>query len=249
MPQLTQATVRNRLLAALPSDDFRRLAGSLQPVNLELKQVLHAPGERVEVAYFPESGTVSMLAPLEGGELLEVGMIGREGMVGLPAILGTDTTATEAMVQMPGSAWRIRASALREAFEHSAALRALLLRYVQAYHTQVALAAACNARHAIEERLARWLLMAHDRAEGDELPLTQEFIAQMLGVRRAGVTVAAGSLQRAGLIRHRNGHITVLDRPGLEATACECYGTVQQQFEHILSSWRDGAATRACPAA
>ncbi len=245
MPQLDQATVRNRLLAALPSDTFTQLAGTLQPVSLKDKQVLHAPGEPVEAAYFPESGTVSMLAPLEGGELLEVGMIGREGMVGLPVILGTDSLATEAMTQMPGTAWRIRASALREAFEHSAALRALLLRYVQAYHTQVALAAACNARHAIEERLARWLLMAHDRAEGDELPLTQEFIAQMLGVRRAGVTVAAGSLQRAGLIRHRNGHITVLDRPGLEAEACECYGTVRQQFEHILGGWGDGAATHA----
>ena len=234
MVQIQQSAVRNRLLAALPPDDFGLLATALQPVSLEPKQVLYAPGEPVEATYFPESGTVSMLAPLEGGELLEVGMIGREGLVGLPVILGTDSMINEAMVQLPGTALRIRASTLRDVLERSAALQALLLRYVQAYHNQVAQAVACSGRHAIEERLVRWLLMVHDRADGDKLPLTQEFIAQMLGVRRAGVTVAAGSLQRAGLIRHKNGCITVLDRLGMEATACECYGTVRQQFEHIL---------------
>ncbi len=161
-------------------------------------------------------------------------MIGREGLVGLPVILGTDSMINEAMVQLPGTALRIRASTLRDVLERSAALQALLLRYVQAYHNQVAQAVACSGRHAIEERLVRWLLMAHDRAEGDELPLTQEFIAQMLGVRRAGVTVAAGTLQQAGLIRYAQGHITILDRLRLEAVVCECYRTVQRQFEHLL---------------
>jgi CRP-like cAMP-binding protein len=176
---------------------------------------------------------VSLLAPLAGGELLEVGVVGREGLVGLPVLLGEDSSTTEALVQAPGTAWRVPAAELRRALETGAALRALLLRYVLAFHVQVAQTAACNARHALEERFARWLLMAHDRAEGDAFPLTQEFAAMMLGVRRAGVSVAAAVLQKAGAIAYAHGRVAVLDRAGLEAASCECYGTVRRQFERL----------------
>jgi CRP-like cAMP-binding protein len=234
MTQIEQPAVRNRLLAAMSADDFRLLAGSLRHVEMDLKQVLHEPDQPIDAVYFPETGTVSMFAPLEGGELLEVGMVGREGMVGLPVILGADSSSTGAIVQIPGTGWHVGAAAAKQAFDTSPTLRSLLLRYAQAYHVQIAQTAACNGHHLLEKRLARWLLLAHDRADGDELPLSQEFIAQMLGVRRAGVSVAAGILQKAGMISYAHGHITILDRPGLEAASCECYGTVQRQFERLL---------------
>ncbi len=234
MPQpIQQPAVRNRLLAALPPDAFAALAPALRPVGLDLKRTLHRPGRPIGAVHFPDSGAVSLLAPLEGGELLEVGVVGREGLVGLPVVLGEDSSTTEALVQAPGTAWRVPAAALRRALEAGPALRALLLRYVQAFHAQVAQTAACNARHPLEARFARWLLTAHDRAEGDEFPLTQEFAAMMLGVRRAGVSVAAAVLQKAGVIAYAHGRVAVLDRAGLEAAACECYGTVRRQFERL----------------
>jgi CRP-like cAMP-binding protein len=234
MTQIEQPAVHNRLLAALSSADFALLAPALQPTSLELKQVLYAAHQPIETAYFLESGIVSMLAPLEDGRFMEVGLVGREGLAGLAAVLGADSSTTEAMVQMQGTALRVRTAALCEAFEASSTLRRLLLRYMQAFHAQVAQTAACNGHHRLEERLARWLLMAHDRARGDEFPMTQEFMSMMLGVRRAGVSVAASILQKAGLIDYKHGCIIVLDRPGLEGAACECYGTVRQQFEHLL---------------
>jgi CRP-like cAMP-binding protein len=217
----------------LPPDAFVALAPALRPVGLGLKQSLYSPGRRIGAVHFPESGMVSMLAPLEGGELLEVGLVGREGLVGLPVVLGEDSSTTEALVQAPGAAWRVRATALRRALEAGPALKALLLRYVQAFHAQVAQTAACNARHALEARFARWLLLAHDRAEGDAFPMTQEFAAMMLGVRRAGVSVAAAVLQKAGVIAYAHGRVAVLDRAGLEAASCECYGTVRRQFDRL----------------
>ena len=236
MTQIEQTAVRNRLLAALSPDDFALLAPALQPTKLELKQVLYAAHQPIGTAYFLENGTVSMLAPLEDGRFMEVGLVGREGLVGLSVVLGADSSATEAMVQMQGTAFQIRSAKLKEAFEVSPTLRGLLLRYVHAYHAQVAQTAACNGHHLLEERLARWLLMAHDRARTDEFPMTQEFMSLMLGVRRAGVSVAAGILQKAGVIDYKHGCIIVLDRPGLEAMACECYGTVRQQFKRLLGS-------------
>jgi CRP-like cAMP-binding protein len=234
MPQpIQQPTVRNRLLAALPPDAFAALAPALQPVGLGLKQSLYSSGRRIGAVHFPDSGMVSLLAPLAGGELLEVGVVGREGLVGLPVVLDEDSSTTEALVQAPGAAWRVRATALRRALEAGPALKALLLRYVQAFHAQVAQTAACNARHPLEERFPRWLLMAHDRVEGDAFPLTQEFAAMMLGVRRPSVSVAAAALQKAGVIAYAHGQITVLDRAGLEAVSCECYGTVRAQFERL----------------
>jgi CRP-like cAMP-binding protein len=234
MTQIEQLAVRNRLLAALSPADFALLAPALQPTSLELKQVLHAAHQPIGAAYFLENGTVSMLAPLEDGRFMEVGLVGREGLVGLAAVLSADSSITEAMVQMEGTALRLRTAALREAFEASSTLRGLLLRYAHAFHAQVAQTAACNGHHQLEERLARWLLMAHDRARTDEFPMTQEFMSLMLGVRRAGVSVAAGILQKAGVIDYKHGCINVLDRSGLEEAACECYGTVRQQFEKLL---------------
>ena len=238
--QVRQPEVRNRLLAGLPPADFALLAPSLRPVELELRQVLHAPDQRIEAVHFPESGMVSMLAALEDGALQEVGVVGREGVVGLAVVLGADSSPLEALVQGAGPALRMPAAGLRAAFERSPALRTTLLRHMQAFHLQVTQTAACNGRHALEERLARWLLIAHDRAGGERFPMTQEFIAMMLGVRRAGVSVAAGILRKAGVIGYARGCVTVLDRPGLEAASCGCYRAVREQAERLLGA--DAAA-------
>ena len=206
----------------------------MKPVELPLRQILHAAGEPIDAVYFPETGYASMLASLEDGDAAEVGLIGREGMVGLPVLLGADHDDIEAMVQSPGTALRMSTAAFREALERIPALRVLLLRYALVHHGQVARTAACNGRHHTDQRLARWLLMAHDRAEGDEFPMTHEFLSMMLGVRRAGITVAAGQLQKAGFIRYERGRMEVTDRPGLESAACECYGVVRRAFDDLL---------------
>ena len=228
------APPRNRLLAALPPEALARLLPRLSPVALSLRQVLYPPDAPIDAAYFPESGMVSMLANLDEGAQVEVGVIGREGMVGTPLLAGAETSFAECMVQLPGAALRMGAGAFRAELEANPPLRARLLRYNEALQAQVMQTAACNGRHGLEQRLARWLLVARDRAEGDELPLTQDFVAMMLGVHRPSVTVTAGILQRAGLIRYASGHITLLDRPGLEAAACECYGAVRQRFAALL---------------
>jgi CRP-like cAMP-binding protein len=218
----------------LPPADFAALAVHLQPAEMELKQVLHEPGQKFQNLYFPESGMVSHVAPMDNGNSVEIGVVGREGLVGLPALLGAQRATIEAMVQMEGHAWRIRPNELRAAFEQSAPLRALLLRYMQAFHAQVAQTAACNAQHGVDVRLARWLLMMHDRAGQDEFPMTHEFLSLMLGSRRPSISVAAGILQKLGAIRYAHGWMTVLDRASLEAAACECYGVVQEQFDDLL---------------
>ncbi len=179
-----------------------------------------------------------MLAMLADGRSAEVGVVGSEGMVGLPLLLGSNSSHVEAMVQAAGTMLRLHAGAFRRALEESAALRTLLLRYTLAFQQQVTQTAACNGHHALDQRLARWLLMAHDRAEDDEFPMTQEFLAMMLCVHRPGVTVAARLFQQAGLIRYGHGQMKVTDREGLEAAACECYGTVRRQFEQLLGSAR-----------
>ena len=236
----TPAT-RNRLLTALPADDLARLWPRLEAVELPLRKVLHPPGEPIEAVYFPETGWVSMLAYLESGDAAEVGLVGHEGMIGLPVLLGADSSDLEAMVQCPGTALRMDAQAFREELERIPVLRTLLLRYALVQHEQVARTAACNGRHHTDQRLARWLLMAHDRAKGDEFPMTHEFLSMMLGVRRAGVTVAAGTLQKAGFIRYERGCIEVTDRPGLESVACECYGMVRRASDRLFGvseGWR-----------
>ena len=171
---------------------------------------------------------------MEDGDAAEVGLAGHEGMVGLPVLLGADHDDIEAMVQSPGTALRMDAQAFREDLERIPAFRTLLLRYALVHHGQVARTAACNGRHHIDQRLARWLLMAHDRASGDEFPMTHEFLSLMLGVRRAGITVAAGTLQKAGFIRYNRGRIEVTDRPGLESVSCECYGIVRRAQDQLL---------------
>jgi CRP-like cAMP-binding protein len=225
---------RNRLLAALPPDDLAWLWPRLEPVDFSHRAVLHAPDEPLTAVHFPETGWVSMLATLENGDAAEVGLVGREGMVGLPLLLGADRSPFEAMTQAEGSGLRLSAGAFQEALGRSVALRTLLLRYALAFTAQVAQTAACNGRHHVEQRLARWMLMAHDRAEGDSFPMTHEFLSMMLGVRRAGVTVAAGALQRAGLIRYERGRMTVTDRAGLEAGACDCYEVVRREYDRLF---------------
>ena len=229
----TPAT-RNRLLAALPPDDLARLWPQLQPVELVFHKTLHKPEETVTAVHFPESGYISRLAPLDDGDCAEVGLVGPEGMTGLALLLGGDRDNFELLVQVPGTALRIEAGPFREALNYIPTLRTVLNRYALAHFEQVARSAACNGRHHVEQRLARWLLMSHDRVEGDEFPMTHEFLSMMLGVRRAGITVAAGQLQKAGLIHYERGRIEVTDRPGLESVACECYGMVRRAQDRLF---------------
>ncbi|GAV36134.1 Transcription regulator, crp family [Roseomonas mucosa] len=225
---------RNRLLAALPAESLNRLWPQLEPVEMALRQNLMMPDEPITAVYFPEVGWASMLALLADGNSAEVGLIGNEGMIGLPLLLGVDSGAVEALVQGPGTMLRLGASAFQQSLEEIPELERLLMRYALAFQEQVTQTAACNGHHALDQRLARWLLMAHDRAEGDEFPMTQEFLALMLCVHRPGVTVAARLFQQAGLIRYGQGRIVIADRDGLEAVACECYGAVRRRFGHLL---------------
>jgi CRP-like cAMP-binding protein len=236
--QSTPTTPRNRLLAALPAEDLARLWPQLERVELEVRHILHAPDEPITAVYFPENGWVSILALLADGRSAEVGVVGSEGMVGLPLLLGSDRSGVEAMVQCPGPLLRLGAGAFLQAIDESTALRTLLLRYALAFQAHVTQTAACNGHHALDQRLARWLLIAHDRAGGDEFPITQEFLAMMLCVHRPGVTVAARLFQQAGLIRYGGGRMVITDRQGLEAAACECYGAVRRQFEALLGAAR-----------
>jgi CRP-like cAMP-binding protein len=225
---------RNRLLAALPPEVLAALWPRLQPVELAFRQILHEPGKPIASIYFPETGWASMLAYLEDGDAAEVGLVGHEGFVGLPILLGGDSDDLEAMVQAPGTALRMDARAFREELERLPVFRILLLRYALVHHGQVARSAACNGRHQIDQRLARWLLMAHDRAQEDAFPMTHEFLSMMLGVRRAGVTVAAGQLSKAGFIHYERGRIQITDRPSLESVSCECYGVVRRACDALL---------------
>jgi CRP-like cAMP-binding protein len=220
----------------MPADVFAELVPHFRRVDLVYRSTLAAANEPLTAVLFPEIGYASMLATLEDGDAAEVGMIGVEGMIGLPLLLGTDRFPIEAMVQSGGAALRLEADVFRRALDESAGLRHLMLRYAMAFNVQVALTAACNVRHLVEQRLARWLLMAHDRTDGDTFPMTHEFLSMMLGVRRAGVTVAAGGLQKAGYIRYEQGRITIADRQGLEAVACECHSIVRREFERLLGS-------------
>ena len=229
----TPETVRNRLLRLLPPADLERLCPQLEPVELAAKTVLLESGTTVGSVHFLETATVSMIAMLEDGVRIEVGLVGLEGLVGISLLLGAPTAPLEAMTQVSGTALRLPAAAFRAALVELPALLGLLLRYVDAFHVQVTQSAACNSRHQIEQRLARWLLMTHDRVKGDSFTMTQEFMSTMLGVRRPGVTLAIGALQRAGLVQHDRGSVRVLNRSGLEAVSCECYDIVRQRFDWL----------------
>jgi CRP-like cAMP-binding protein len=234
MPLPPCSAQKNRLLAALPQEDLARFFANLQPVSLPLKEVLCDVGAAIDQVYFIEEGVASVLATMADGTSIEVGMIGREGMVGVTALLGGKVSAQYILVQVPGSALRIDAAACKAAFDQSAAVRRVMLRYTESLLDLSAQSAACNRLHSIEQRCARWLLMAHDRLRSDEMPMTHEFLSSMLGVRRAGVTETAGELQRSGLIRYHHGRLTLVDREGLEAAACECYRIDHERFLRLL---------------
>lgn len=233
MSTTLQGLTENRILDALPAEEFERIAPHLEFVSLTLSQVLFRPEENINHVYFPTNSIVSLLTDLEDGSGMEVGLVGKEGVVGISAILGGSETKV-ATVQGEGGALRLAVGKLREEFNKGETLQTALLRYTHALMTQISQSVVCNTRHPIAGRLARWLLMYGDRMESNEFELTHEFMSHMLGVRRSGISEVAGQLQEMNLIRYRHGHITILDRPGLENFACECYPTVKEKFEDIL---------------
>lgn len=233
MSDTTQPLGENRLLAALTGEEYERLAPHLEPVSLSLGQTLFSPDDHIQHVHFPTISVVSLLTELEDGAGMEVGLVGREGVVGISAFLGGNETKV-AIVQAPGAALRLQAGKLQEEFRRSGTLQTALLRYTHALMTQISQSVVCNARHCVEGRLARWLLMFRDRVGRDEFELTHEFMASMLGVRRASVSDIAGKLQEMGLIRYHRGHFTILDPKGLEQFTCECYPAVKEKFDDFL---------------
>jgi len=225
----------NQLLAALPVEEYQCLIPHLEQVWLPLDQVLYEQGEIIRHVYFPNQAMISLISTLEDGSTTEIGLVGHEGMVGIPVILGGNLTINRAVVQIEGSAQRMDADVLKTEFNRGGALQRLLLLYTQALLTQISQFAVCKSHHTVEKQLARWLLTVHDCVQADELPLTQKFISKLLGIRRASVTVAAGSLQEAGIILYSRGKINILNREKLQSSACECYGHVKAEFTRLLS--------------
>jgi CRP-like cAMP-binding protein len=237
---------QNHLLAALPTAEFDALAAHLEWVAMPLGKILYEPGEKLKHAYFPTTAIVSLHYVMESGATAETAGVGNEGVVGVSLFLGGETTSSTAVVQTAGHAYRLEEKLLKAAFDRAGLMQRLLLRYSQALLTQTAQTAVCNRHHSLEQQLCRWLLLTLDRMPANELIMTQELVASMLGVRREGITEAAGNLQRAGLISYRRGHIAVLDRHGLEAHACECYAVVKKELGRLLPDVQychDGAAT------
>lgn len=227
--------MENRLLAALPPSESDRIIAYMEFVSLDFKQLLYERNQPIEYVYFVTHGVGSMLTVMENGMAVEVATVGNEGMVGLPVFLGADSIPGECFVQVPGDGWRMRVDLFRAHVTPGSPLHELLQRYTQALFNQIAQSAACNRLHSIEERLCRWLLMTADRVEANSFPLTQEFLSLMLGVNRSSVSLTASILQRAGLISYIRGQVTILDRSSLEATSCECYRIVQQEFERLFN--------------
>lgn len=225
---------QNHVLAALPTSDYERLNRHLELVPLPLGSVLYESGAELSHLYFPTDSIVSLLYILADGASAEIAVVGNEGVIGISLFMGGATTPSRAVVQSAGHAYRLPVKVLKEEFARAGIMQQVLLRYTQALITQMAQTAVCNRHHSVDQQLCRWLLLSLDRLGADELVMTQELIANMLGVRREGVTEAAGMLQDAGLIRYRRGHITVLDRPGLEARTCECYVVVKREYDRLL---------------
>lgn len=223
----------NKLLAALPVAEWDRWAGQLEFVYLPLGKVLYEAGGKQSHVYFPTSSIVSLLYVMENGASAEIAIVGNEGLVGISLFMGGESTTSRAVVQSAGGAFKLPSAAIKAEFDHVAVLH-LLLRYTQALITQMAQTAVCNRHHSLEQQLCRWLLLSLDRLSGDKLEMTQELIANMLGVRREGVTEAASKLQRLALIQYARGKITVLDRPGLEVRTCECYAVVKKEYDRLL---------------
>jgi len=229
---------QNHLLVALPAAEFEPLAAHLELVPMQLGEFLYEPGTQLQHAYFPTTSIVSLHYVMASGASAESAGVGSEGVVGVSLFLGGDTTPSSAVVQTAGHAYRLERRLLVKEFNRAGAMQRLLLRYTQALVTQMLQTAACNRHHSVEQQLCRWLLMTLDRAPLHELIMTQELVASMLGVRREGITEAAGKLQQAGYIRYRRGHIAVLDRAGLEKRACECYAVVKKEMGRLLSDMR-----------
>jgi CRP-like cAMP-binding protein len=230
----TLSARENHLLIALPEVEWRRWRPQLEHVELPLGLVLYESGMALSHVYFPTTAIVSMLYVMENGASAEIAVVGNEGVVGISLFMGGESTPSRAVVQSAGYGLRLKAEAMKEEFRRSVPVMHLMLRYTQALITQMAQTAACNRHHALDSQLCRWLLVSLDRRQGSDLVMTQELIANMLGVRREGVTEAALNLQRAGLIRYARGHITVTDRPGLEERACECYAVVKKEYDRLL---------------
>ncbi len=226
----------NRLLAALPEDEWRRWQPFMEPVDLPLGMVLYESGMQLAHVYFPTSAIVSLLYVMQDGASAEIAVVGLEGLVGISLFMGGGGTPSRAVVQSAGHGMRLKASVMQAEFARAGVVMHLLLRYTQALITQMAQTAVCNRHHTLDQQLCRWLLLSLDRLPTHELLMTQELIGNMLGVRREGVTAAARKLQGAGLIRYGRGRITVLDRAGLEARTCECYGVVKSEYDRLLSS-------------
>src|SRR5947209_9716768 len=230
-----QEEVKNKILASLPAEEFAELAPLLDPLGLEAGDRIYAEEEVIRHVHFIEGGLLSLLSTLEDGTTIEVGALGHEGVGGLSLLLGADRAAHTALTQAASSALRMRADHAREAFGRLPAFQAKILRYTRLLMSQISQTAACNTLHTVEERLARWLLLCRRRCESDRLPLTQEFLSHMLGVRRSGVTVAVGILQQAGFIEHSRGAITITDPEGLRAASCECVRAMMEEYDNYLN--------------
>ncbi len=224
----------NHLLAALPAPEWKRLLPHIEAVELPLGMVLYESGSILSHVYFPATSIISLLYVMEDGASAEIAVVGNEGVVGISIFMGGGTTPSRAVVQSAGHGFRLKADFMRDKFQRNGPVMHLLLRYTQALITQMAQTAVCNRHHSMDQQLCRWLLLSMDRLHGNELVMTQELIANMLGVRREGVTEAATKLQRAGLIQYARGRITVLNRPGLEQRTCECYRVVKKEYDRLL---------------
>ena len=235
---LPHSPSHNHLLAALPAAEFERLSPQLELILLSLGEMLYEPGEQLQYVYFPTTAIVSLHYVMESGASAETAGVGNEGVVGIALFMGGDTTPSSAVVQTAGHGYRLAGNLLKQEFNRAGLMRRLLLRYTQALMTQMNQTAACYRHHTVEQQLCRWLLLTLDRVSSRELIMTQELVANMLGVRREGITEAAGKLQRAGFIRYRRGHIAVLERSGLETRACECYAVVKKELGRLLSDVR-----------
>ena len=229
---------QNHLLAALPTAEFERLAAHLELVPMPLGEILYEPGGQLQHAFFPTTSIVSLHYVMASGASAEAAGVGNEGVVGISLFMGGDTTPSSAVVQTAGHGYRLESRVLKQEFQRGGLMQRLLLRYTQALITQVSQTAVCNRHHSVEQQLCRWLLLTLDRVSSRELVMTQELVASMLGVRREGITDAAGRLQHAGFIRYRRGHISVLQRSGLEARTCECYAVVKKEIGRLLSDVR-----------
>ena len=233
-PDTPDVTVRNRLLAALPAEERARLLARLEPVYPRMKEIIYDANQPIEHVLFPNSGVFSVLTIMPDGAAIEVATVGNEGMIGLPVFLGAGSAPQRVFSQIPGESLRMAAEVFKTEIARGGMLQSVLQHYTQALLNQLAQSAACNRLHSVEQRCARWLLTMHDRVDPDDFPITQEFLAQLLGVRRATITELAGRLQQAGLIRYRRGHVMIAGRPGLEAIACECYRITRAELDRLL---------------